>query len=86
MTIVDKFLGFNENLVKKYDSKEYSDLLNKEPFEEIEEDIKFSSIHDLIDGDYLKFISLDIGSMNSTKYTVHFSDKALNELEKIKST
>ncbi len=86
MNIADKFLEFNEKLVKKYDSKRYSSLLNKRQFEEVEDYIAFSPIHELIEEGYLEFISLDIGDMHSTKYTIHLSDKAINEITKLKST
>lgn len=86
MTIIDKFLDFHEKLVKKHDSKRYRSFLDKRSFEEVEADNTYSSIHELIEEGYLEFISLDIGHMNTTKYTIHLSDKAINEIEKIKST
>ncbi len=86
MKIIDKFLEFHEKLVKKNDPKRYSSLLKKRPFEEIEDDDTFSTIHDLIEEGFLDFISLDIGNLNSTKYTINLSDKAINEIEKIKNT
>ncbi len=81
MNLIENFLNFHENLEKKHGIKRYKDLLDKRPFVEIENDSSFSSIHDLIDEGYLDFISLDIGHMNSTKYTVSLSEKAIKAIK-----
>lgn len=85
MIIIDKFLDFHKKLMSKHDTKRYDSLLLKKPFVEEEDDNSFT-IHDLIEEEYLDFISLDIGSNNSCKYTVLLSDKALEEIKKIKQS
>ncbi|MGL1893883.1 MAG: hypothetical protein OCD02_19755 [Spirochaetaceae bacterium] len=83
MTIDDIFINFNKRLIIKYDSKTYSSFLNKNPFEEIEDDGKYSCIHELIEEGYLEFISLDVRNAISTKYIVKLSDKAINKIKSL---
>lgn len=84
MTITEKFLDFHKDLLEKHDEMRYNSLLKKKPFVEVEDDTSFSSIHGLIDEDYLNFISLDIGDKGTTRYTVNLTDKAIEEIDKIK--
>lgn len=83
MTLLETFHTFHKKLKERHSNKSYDLLLKKTPFIEEEDGIEYSSVHDLIEDGWLEFISLDIGSINSTKYTVHLSDKALKEIEKI---
>ncbi len=77
MTEIEKFLKFHKEIIKEHDTKGYNSIMEKCSFVEIEENSLFSPIHDLIDAGYINFISLDIETDSSTKYTIQLSDKAI---------
>lgn len=81
--VQEKLFKFYKMVETKYDSNALNSILQQSPFVEEEHDLHYSSLHDLIDEGWLKFISMDIREMNTVKYTVRFSSKAIQEIERI---